>query len=227
MGFVEQAESWRAKAHLSGVRLPVLVGVTALAALVLIGAGSALVHAAASDGFSVSRDDGVLAQGEARGNEGEAEAAPARIAVHVGGAVAEPGVRELDEGARVRDAVDAAGGFAEGAARDALNLARVLVDGEQIVVPTLDEVAAAASGGAGESGTATLQGATTAGGKVNLNRATAAELDALPGVGPSTAEKIVADREANGPFGTVEDLKRVSGIGDKKFADLADLVCVG
>ncbi|WP_302389837.1 ComEA family DNA-binding protein [Eggerthella sinensis] len=228
MGFVEQAESWRAKAHLSGVRLPVLVGVTALAALVLIGAGSALVHAAASDGFSVSRDDGVLAQGgEAQGNEGEAEAAPARIAVHVGGAVAEPGVRELDEGARVQDAVDAAGGFAEGAARDALNLARVLVDGEQIVVPTLDEVAAAASGGAGESGTATLQGATTAGGKVNLNRATAAELDALPGVGPSTAEKIVADREANGPFGTVEDLKRVSGIGDKKFADLADLVCVG
>lgn len=227
MGFVEQAESWRAKAHLSGVRLPVLVGVTALAALVLIGAGSALVHAAASDGFSVSRDDGVLAQGEARGNEGEAEAAPARIAVHVGGAVAEPGVRELDEGARVRDAVDAAGGFAEGAARDALNLARVLVDGEQIVVPTLDEVAAAASGGAGESGRATLEGGTTAGGKVNLNRATAAELDALPGVGPSTAEKIVADREANGPFGTVEDLKRVSGIGDKKFADLADLVCVG
>ena len=63
--------------------------------------------------------------------------------------------------------------------------------------------------------------------QIDLNRATAAELDALPGVGPSTAEKIGADREANGPFRTVEDLKRVSGIGDKKFADLADLVCVG
>ena len=225
MGFVEQAESWRAKAHLSGVRLPVLVGVTALAAIVLIAAGTALVKAGTADGFSLSRDEGVLAvDGDAGAGEGASEPA-STIVVHVGGAVAEPGVRELDEGARVQDAVDAAGGFAEGAARDALNLARVLVDGEQIVVSSLEEADAAA--GAAPDGGGGATGASSAGGKVNLNRATAAELDALPGVGPSTAEKIVADREANGPFGTVEDLKRVSGIGDKKFADLADLVCVG
>ena len=126
-----------------------------------------------------------------------------------------------------QDAVDAAGGFADGAARDALNLARVLADGEQIVVPSQEEAVsepvAAVDGGDAGSGAA----ASPTGGKIDLNRATAAELDALPGVGPSTAEKIVADREANGPFRTVEDLKRVSGIGDKKFADLADLVCVG
>lgn len=225
MGFVEQAESWRAKAHLSGVRLPVLVGVTALAAIVLIAAGTALVKAGTADGFSLSRDEGVLAaDGDAGAGEGASEPAPT-IVVHVGGAVAEPGVRELEEGARVQDAVDAAGGFAEGAARDELNLARVLVDGEQIVVPSLEEADAAA--GAESDGGGGATGASSAGGKVNLNRATAAELDALPGVGPSTAEKIVADREANGPFRTVEDLKRVSGIGDKKFADLADLVCVG
>lgn len=225
MGFVEQAESWRAKAHLSGVRLPVLVGVTALAAIVLIAAGTALVKAGTADGFSLSRDEGVLAaDGDAGAGEGAPEPAPA-IVVHVGGAVVEPGVRELEEGARVQDAVDAAGGFAEGAARDELNLARVLVDGEQIVVPSLEEADAAA--GAAPDGGVGATGASSAGGKVNLNRATAAELDALPGVGPSTAEKIVADREANGPFRTVEDLKRVSGIGDKKFADLADLVCVG
>ncbi|QOS69803.1 helix-hairpin-helix domain-containing protein [Eggerthella guodeyinii] len=225
MGFVEQAESWRAKAHLSGVRLPVLVGVTALAAIVLIAAGTALVKAGTADGFSLSRDEGVLAvDGDAGAGEGASEPA-STIVVHVGGAVAEPGVRELEEGARVQDAVDAAGGFAEGAARDELNLARVLVDGEQIVVPSLEEADAAA--GAAPDGGGGATGASSAGGKVNLNRATAAELDALPGVGPSTAEKIVADREANGPFRTVEDLKRVSGIGDKKFADLADLVCVG
>lgn len=225
MGFVEQAESWRAKAHLSGVRLPVLVGVTALAAIVLIAAGTALIKAGTADGFSLSRDEGVLAaDGDAGAGEGASEPAPT-IVVHVGGAVAEPGVRELEEGARVQDAVDAAGGFAEGAARDELNLARVLVDGEQIVVPSLEEADAAA--GAASDGGGGATGASSAGGKVNLNRATAAELDALPGVGPSTAEKIVADREANGPFRTVEDLKRVSGIGDKKFADLADLVCVG
>lgn len=127
----------------------------------------------------------------------------------------------------MQDAVDAAGGFADGAARDALNLARVLADGEQIVVPSQEE-AVLEPGAAVDGGDAGSRAAASpTGGKIDLNRATAAELDALPGVGPSTAEKIVADREANGPFRTVEDLKRVSGIGDKKFADLADLVCVG
>lgn len=227
MGFAEQAESWRAKAHLSGVRLPVLVGVTALAGIVLFLAGSAMVRAAGADGFSVSHDQGALAQEEADDeakSPGAAEEAPA-IVVHVGGAVAEPGVRELPQGARVQDAVDAAGGFAEGAAHDELNLARSLTDGEQIVVPTQEEAEAASN--ALDGGAVETQMGVAAGGKVNLNKASAAQLDALPGVGPSTAEKIVADREANGPFATVEDLKRVSGIGDKKFADLADLVCVG
>lgn len=223
MGFVEQAESWRAKAHLSGVRLPVLVGVTALAAVVLVAAGCALIKAGTADGFALSREEGVLAPGDAAdAGEGAEPAAAPTVVVHVGGAVVEPGVRELEEGARVQDAVEAAGGFAEGAATDALNLARVVADGEQIVVPSQEEADAAATGGGGG-----VDAVPSAGGKVNINRASAAELDALPGVGPSTAEKIVADREANGPFATVEDLKRVSGIGDKKFADLADLVCVG
>ena len=149
----------------------------------------------------------------------EAVAEEARtVVVHVGGAVADPGVRELAEGSRVQDAVDASGGFAEGAASDALNLARVLSDGEQ--------VAGAQGADAGAAGAGASSGS-AAGGRVNINRATAAELDTLPGVGPSTAEKIVADREANGPFATTEDLKRVSGIGDKKYEELADLVCVG
>lgn len=221
MSFVERAESWRAKAHLSGVRLPILVGMTALAGLVLVFAGRALVDVAYSDGFAVERASETQEQGEGEGGSTQNEAAPAKtIVVHVGGAVANPGVRELEEGSRVQDAVEAAGGFADGAARDALNLARVLADGEQVVVPTLEEQEAVVSSPQGAS-------ASTGGGKVNLNVASAAELDALPGVGPATAEKIVADREANGPFATVEDLKRVSGIGDKKFADLADLVCVG
>lgn len=222
MAFTERAESWRSKAHLSGARLPVLVGVTALAALVLVFAGKALLDAAASDALVVERaeqEGGPYVEGE------EAVAEEARtVVVHVGGAVADPGVRELAEGSRVQDAVDASGGFAEGAAPDALNLARVLTDGEQVVVPTLEEAAGAqgadAAGAGASSGSA-------AGGRVNINRATAAELDTLPGVGPSTAEKIVADREANGPFATTEDLKRVSGIGDKKYEELADLVCVG
>ena len=138
MGFAEQAESWRAKAHLTGVRLPVLVGVTALAAIVLIAAGGALVKAGTADGFSLSRDEGA-ATSDGADEEGAASGEARTVFVHVGGAVVEPGVRELAEGARVQDAVDAAGGFADGAARDALNLARVLADGEQIVVPSQEE----------------------------------------------------------------------------------------
>ncbi|WP_080797317.1 ComEA family DNA-binding protein [Arabiibacter massiliensis] len=219
MPFVEQAESWRSKAHLGGARLPVLVGVTALALIVLLVAGKALLDAASSEAFSIERAPAQQEQGEGEG--AAAEPAPAKtVVVHVGGAVGEPGVRELPEGARVQDAVEAAGGFAEGAATDALNLARVLVDGEQVMVPTLEEAQAAEAAAPAAPGTA-------AGGKVNINQASAVELDALPGVGPATAEKIVADREANGPFAAIEDLKRVSGIGDKKLAELADLVCVG
>lgn len=216
MSFVEQAESWRSKAHLSGARLPVLIGVTAFAALVLVFAGKMLIDTASSGIFTVEHQPDA-----SEGTVPEEPVVVTTVVVHVGGAVVEPGVRELPEGSRVQDAINAAGGLAEGAAPDALNLARVLTDGEQVVVPTLEEVeAAGATAG-------TTAGSSGPGGKVNLNRATAAELDALPGVGPATAEKIVADREANGPFATVEDLGRVSGIGDKKLADLADLVCVG
>lgn len=218
MSFPERAQTWRSKAHLDGARLPALVGLTALAVLALVCAGGALIGAASSDGFAVVRSE---AAGSAEDGAEEAQEEPAAVVVHVGGAVAEPGVRELEEGARVQDAVEAAGGFSEDAARDALNLARVLVDGEQVVVPTLEEVEAAVAAPAGVSGAA------GAGGLVNINAATAEELDALPGIGPATADKIVADREANGPFAATEDLKRVSGIGDKKYAQLADSICVG
>ena len=236
MSFQRSAQSWRARLHLSGARLPVLVGVTAVAIVVMVCAGRLLLDAASSEGFAVVQPgDAEQAAGdgdaEAAADAGASQAAPAPLRVHVGGAVAAPGVYDLAEGARVLDAVEAAGGFAEGAARDALNLARAVSDGEQVVVPSGADSAApvglgggagGAAGGAGPRG-----GGGGGGGKVNINTASAAQLDTLPGVGASTAEKIVADREANGPFKTVEDLKRVSGIGDKKFAALADAICVG
>ena len=236
MSFQRSAQSWRARLHLSGARLPVLVGVTAVAIVVMVCAGRLLLDAASSEGFAVvqpgdaeqAASDG---DAEAAADAGASQAAPAPLRVHVGGAVAAPGVYDLAEGARVLDAVEAAGGFAEGAARDALNLARAVSDGEQVVVPSEADIAAQEAVSAGAGGAAAGAGASAAaggaGGKVNINTASAAQLDTLPGVGASTAEKIVADREANGPFKTVEDLKRVSGIGDKKFAALADAICVG
>lgn len=226
MSFQQSAESWKAKLHLSGVRAAVLVGVTAVAVVVLVAAGNMLLGTASADGFAVERAPDAAQQ---VAEEEEAAVAPApTLRVHVGGAVAAPGVYDLAEGSRVLDAVNLAGGFAEGAARDALNLARAVADGEQVLVPSEADLAASASMPASSDGGASASGSGGAvlNGKININAASAAELDALPGVGASTAEKIVADREANGPFKTIEDLKRVSGIGDKKFAALADAICV-
>jgi len=127
---------------------------------------------------------------------GSGEAVVGTLVVDVAGAVAAPGLQELPMGARVADAIDAAGGASADAVLDALNLARKVSDGEQILVPHQGEEHEAAGSGL-----------------INLNRASAQELEQLPGVGPVLAERIVADREANGPFTSVEDLDRVPGVG--------------
>ena len=154
----------------------------------------------------------------AAGPEDEAPE-PETILVHVDGAVASPGVYGLAEGARVNDAVDSAGGLAEGADTSGTNLAAPVVDGSKVHIPYEGESSAAAPEASGET-------AGVATGLVNINAATAEELQALPGVGASTAAAIVEDREANGPFSSPEDLMRVSGIGEKKFAKLKSHVCV-
>ena len=136
-----------------------------------------------------------------------------RLYVHVAGAVVSPGLYRLAEGARVDDAVAAAGGARGDADLDAVNLAARLRDGDKVVVPV--QGAEGADGAAGE-----------ASGRINLNSAGAAELEQLPGIGPSLAQRIVDHRTKHGPFRTVDDLKKVSGIGEAKFAQLADLVTV-
>lgn len=203
-------------------RRVVAVGLIAVAACVAI---AVAVSFGGGRSFEIETTQG--AQLEAADSGEEAQSQTQRtVFVHVTGAVASPGLYEVAEGSRVAQAVEAAGGFAEGAATSALNLARVVADGEQVVVPTQAEIDTAQSG-ASSTGGASVGGTGVLGGKVNINTATAEQLDSLPGIGASTAAKIVADREANGPFSTTEDLKRVSGIGDKKFAALADEICVG
>ncbi|NHM15649.1 ComEA family DNA-binding protein [Eggerthellaceae bacterium zg-887] len=185
-----------------------------------------------------SGQEGETAAAGASGAAGElgaepVAAVPATVFVHVGGAVASPGVYEMSASSRVADAIELAGGFSADGAPDAVNLARPVVDGERIIVPTQEEYAAAGTGwdaaaqeAPGTAGSST-GAAEAAPALVNINTATAEELQTLSGVGPSTAEKIVADRDANGPFETCEDLQRVSGIGEKKYAALADFICVG
>lgn len=135
---------------------------------------------------------------------------PSQIAVHVAGWVVSPGVVTVAGGSLVADAIAAAGGFRSGGRSDLINLAALVQEGEQILVPGPD----VASGGLETDGL------------IPLNRATAADLEALPGVGPVLAERIESFREANGPFGQVEDLLQVPGIGEAKLASIRDLVRV-
>ena len=138
------------------------------------------------------------------------------LAIHVAGEVVSSGVHELPAGSRVIDAITAAEGPTSSAELDALNLAAFLADGDRIYVPSLEEVD-------GDSLLVLEQGV---GASININRASAGELEALPGVGPATADQIVRDREANGPFASVDDLTRVSGIGPATVEKLRDLASV-
>ena len=149
------------------------------------------------------------------------------LVVDVAGAVRRPGIVRLRSGSRVADAIAAAGGARPDAQVDGVNLARKVVDGEQILVAGPGVAVSVAEPGASGSPVGSGAAASTPGGKVDLNMADEAALDALPGVGPSTAKRIVDDRTANGAFKRVEDLMRVAGIGPKKFDALKDLVTVG
>lgn len=132
-----------------------------------------------------------------------------RITVHVAGWVARPGLVELPALSRVADAVAAAGGVRPGASLGGLNLAAEVGDGEMVVVPGPGEATDGSEGGGGP-----------AGGLIDVNRADAAILETLPGVGPVLAERIVAYREEHGRFETIEDLLDVSGVGERKLESL-------
>jgi competence protein ComEA len=141
----------------------------------------------------------------------------AGIVVSVLGRVHRPGLVRLPHGARVADAIEAAGGVLPGTDLGYLNLARKVIDGELLAVGVSPPPAAPGGGG-------TVPAAP--GGPVNLNTATAAELDTLPGVGPVLAQRIIDHRTRNGGFRSVEDLRKVEGVGDARFEQLKELVTV-
>ncbi|MEN3536599.1 helix-hairpin-helix domain-containing protein [Microbispora sp. ZYX-F-249] len=143
---------------------------------------------------------------------------PARVVVYVTGKVRDPGVYVLASGSRVADAIEAAGGLRKGAKPGGVNLARRLTDGEQIVAgsPVTAGMGSAPGSAPGMPGA----------GVVNLNTATAEQLDALPGIGGVIAQRIVDYRDAHGGFQSVDQLKEVPGIGDRKFAEMRDKVSV-
>ncbi len=138
------------------------------------------------------------------------------VTVHIVGAVAKPGVYEINAEQRLQEALKAAGGATPDAALAAVNLARQLVDGEQILIPTEQEVA--------NGNAAVATGPTQSQGKISINLSTPQQLEALPKIGPALAERIVEWRETNGGFKKIEDLLQVKGIGGSTFELLAEVV---
>lgn len=146
--------------------------------------------------------------------------APPKIMVDVAGGVKSPGVYSLPANSRVMDAISAAGGAIKDADTSDINLARIVKDGEQVYV---DLATAMNSNVHGRAPVRVIKKKT---GPININRATAGELDSLPGIGPVLASRIIDYRNTNGPFITVDDLQKVSGIGSAKFAQFKSKVRV-
>jgi competence protein ComEA len=181
-------------------------------------------EAPAGDGEAVA-DAGAV--GPVAGDDAAGSGSGTAVTVHVSGAVTHPGLVTLPTGGRVGDAVVAAGGLTGDADTARVNLARALVDGEQVHLPRVGEDPPEPVAPAGTSlpETGAPSGA-TADAPLDLNRASAAELDELPGIGPSRAAAIVEHRERHGPFAVPGDLRAVPGIGEVTFQNLAPLVVV-
>ena len=168
-----------------------------------------------------------------------------KIVVHVSGAVNQEGIVELQENSRISDAINVAGGLKENADTKHINLAFKLEDGMKIYIPTIEETkeqntqiqnqnridetskyVTSSSGVVQEEQTNAQQSEQKKNEKININIATQTELETLPGIGPATSLKIINYREENGKFETIEEIKEVSGIGDAKYENIKDLICV-
>lgn len=150
-----------------------------------------------------------------------------KIFLHITGEVNMPGIIEIDEGARLADVIEAAGGFTENADINKVNLAYLVKDGQKINIPNVNSVDTNSyiTENIGEN--IIIEDITSSSTNlVNINTATQTELETLTGIGPSTALKIIKYRKENGKFKTIEDIKNVSGVGDSKFEAIKDEICV-
>ncbi len=214
------------------LKLLILIPVLLLAAVVysLVKGGGADIaelngdeaSAALPAGGSGQAEQGEIGVRNAAAQEQSEAAPPTDIYVDVSGAVRSPDVVKIPAGSRVFEAVDAAGGRTGDADTRNINLAAVCEDGQKIYIPTHEETEKGIEYGSAAEG----QAAPAENGKVNINSADAQQLQTLSGIGPSMASRIIEYREANGRFASAEDLKKVSGIGEKTFSKFSDKICV-
>ncbi len=218
------ARSPRVRAALGGVVVLALLGVGAAVVTTVATPGGQVVAVPDGDPGAGSAGDGGRVGSANPVDPTDPFGAPEVVVLHVLGAVVDPGIVELPLGSRVVDAIAAAGGPTDAADLAAVNLARVVADGEQLRLPAVGEApppGAAGAGGAGGAGSGV-----SADGHINLNTADAAGLEQLPGIGPAIAARIIAWREQNGPFRSVDELTAVSGIGQKTLDGLRDRATV-
>lgn len=150
-----------------------------------------------------------------------------KIVIHITGEVEEEGVIELEKGARISDAIEEAGGTTEEADLSNVNLAYSLSDGQKVKIPNInekDEEIIVIEEKAGDN--IIIEGNKSKEEKININKAAQTEIETLPGIGPSTALKIITYRNEHGKFKNIEDIKNVSGIGDSKFENIKEYICV-
>lgn len=152
------------------------------------------------------------------------------IIIHITGAVKTPGIVKLEEGSRIEDAINKAGGLTEDADISKVNLAYILEDGIKIIIPSKTDIGDFQEENilSNDSGEGIIDNIETSSksSSLNINKATEQDLQNLPGIGPSLAAKIIAYRDENGKFTTVEDIKNVNGIGDSKYENIKDYICV-
>lgn len=214
---------WKLHPAVMGVLIAVLVALSGFGIWHTLQGGQTGTTGSAAEGAEAGSADAGDSDHSGTQSQAPSQAASATpIYVYVTGEVANPGLYELAEGDRVADAIDQAGGLTADADQTSVNLARLAQDGEHLHVYAQGETAAGmAASGSTSSGTST-----TASGCINLNQASASELEALDGIGPTLASRIVAFREENGPFQTVEEVDAVSGIGSSLVQRIAVDACV-
>lgn len=231
-------ETLKSKLGFVSLGKPALIGMAALLIMVAVYTGRVIIDTATATEIDLGAGIQQSQGSNDGGNQGESSSSDAvqvndgasasgtpdsKVVVYVSGEVNKPGVVELDQGMRVADAVKKAGGLTREADGESINLAQRVEDGQHISIRGHAEEVSPS-----ETNQMPLPGESANAGDelVNINTADETLLESLPGIGSSTAHKIVADREENGPFTSTEDLKRVSGIGDKKFEALSELICI-